>query len=98
MAAKRRTYHGPRPFSSNISTSGVLHKLHPRSAEQHICNKWAVVTTIFGPTALTKQLVKMKGWCVVVVGDQNVRGVNDTDSAMIFVLDCHLNNKNKWIL
>ena len=56
------------------------------------------MTTIFGPTALVKQLVEMKDWCVVVIGDQKVRGVNDTDSAMIFVLGCRLNNKNKWVL
>jgi len=89
VAAKRRTYHGSRPFSSNISTSGVSHKPYPRSAEQLTCNKWAVVTTIFGPTALVKQLVEMKDWCVVVVGDQQVRGDKDTDSAMTLLLGCH---------
>lgn len=54
VAAKRRTYHGPRPFSSNISASAISYKLYPRSPEQLMCTKWAVVTTIFEPTVLVK--------------------------------------------
>lgn len=72
-AAKRRTYHGPRPFSSNGSTSAISYKLYPRSSEELMCKKWAVVTTMFEPTVLVKQLAGMKNWCVVVVGDKKVR-------------------------
>jgi hypothetical protein len=54
MAAKRRTYHGPRPFSSNGSASAISYKLYPRSPEQLMCKKWALVTTIFEPTVLVK--------------------------------------------
>jgi hypothetical protein len=73
MAAKRRAYHGPRPFSSNGSTSVASYKLYPRSPERLMCKERAVVTTIFEPNVLVKQLAGMKDWCVVVVGDKKVR-------------------------
>ena len=74
VAVKRRAYDGPRPFSGKGSTSDVSYKLYPRGAEQLVCRQWAVLTTIFGPTEPVKQLIGMKDWCVVVVGDKNVRG------------------------
>jgi hypothetical protein len=90
VAVKRRAYDGPRPFSGNGSTSDVSQKLYPRGAEQLVCKKWAVLTTIFGPTELVKQLVGMKDWCVVVVGDKKVRGGEINFSATIFVLGCNI--------
>lgn len=35
-----------------------------------ICDKWAVVTTIFHPTLLINQLSNLSNWCLVVVGDK----------------------------
>lgn len=49
------------------------HELYLRDVEQLICKKWAVLTTIFGPTELVEQLAGMKDWCVVVIGDKKVR-------------------------
>ena len=41
-------------------------------------------------TELVKQLVAMKDWCVVVVGDKKVRGGENNFSATIFVLGCNI--------
>jgi hypothetical protein len=90
VAVKRRAYDGPRPFSGNGSTSDVSYKLIPRGAEELVCKKWAVLTTIFGPTELVKQLVGMEDWCVVVVGDKKVRGGKNIFSATTFVLGCNI--------
>ena len=49
VAVKRRAYDGPRPFGGNGSTSDVSYKLYPRGAEQLVCKKWAVLTTICEP-------------------------------------------------
>lgn len=35
-----------------------------------ICEKWAVVTTIFHPTLLINQISNLSTWCLVVVGDR----------------------------
>ncbi|EWM20265.1 Protein of unknown function DUF288 [Nannochloropsis gaditana] len=86
VAIKRRSYHGHRPFSSNTSTSGFSDNLYPRRAEQLLCNKWAVVTTIFGPTTLVRQLVGMKDWCVVVVGDKKSPSTYDIQSDTLIYL------------
>ena len=32
-------------------------------------DKWAVITTIFGPTKLIQQLETLDDWCTVVVAD-----------------------------
>lgn len=34
------------------------------------CPRWAVVTTIFSPSHLIKQLASLDKWCLVVVGDK----------------------------
>lgn len=39
------------------------------AAPGRTCERWAVITTIFAPTRLVRQLVALGDWCVVVVGD-----------------------------
>lgn len=34
-----------------------------------MCERWAVLTSIFEPTDTVRQLAAAEGWCVVVVGD-----------------------------
>ncbi|CAM9486179.1 unnamed protein product [Ectocarpus sp. 8 AP-2014] len=43
----------------------------PPPADEEMCEKWAVLTSIFEPTETVKQLAELSGWCVVVVGDKN---------------------------
>lgn len=42
----------------------------PASLSHKLCEKWAVITTIFEPSKLVKQLGKLEDWCTVVVGDK----------------------------
>ncbi|KAJ1634915.1 hypothetical protein T492DRAFT_582536, partial [Pavlovales sp. CCMP2436] len=44
-----------------------------RPVEGGGCDKWAVITTIFAPTKLVRQLVALEDWCVVVVGDRKAQ-------------------------
>ena len=39
--------------------------------ESSMCERWAVLTSIFDPTETVRQLGEMEEWCVVVVGDKN---------------------------
>lgn len=43
----------------------------PRPDESKMCERWAVVTSIFEPTDTVRQLAAASDWCVVVVGDKN---------------------------
>lgn len=43
----------------------------PPPADEEMCEKWAVLTSIFEPTETVKQLAELSGWCVVVIGDKN---------------------------
>ena len=45
--------------------------LFARPAEDSMCDRWAVLTSIFDPTETVRQLGEMEDWCVVVVGDKN---------------------------
>lgn len=40
-----------------------------KSAWLQNCSKWAVVTTINGPTEAVQNAAALQGWCLVVVGD-----------------------------
>ena len=42
-----------------------------RPDEESMCERWAVLTSIFDPTETVRQLGEMTGSCVVVVGDKN---------------------------
>ncbi|CAN0583099.1 unnamed protein product, partial [Laminaria digitata] len=44
---------------------------YPRPEESEMCERWAVVTSIFDPTETVRQLAAASDWCVVVVGDKN---------------------------
>ncbi|CAM9455259.1 unnamed protein product [Scytosiphon promiscuus] len=61
---KSRTYEGhrlsPEQPMSTFSTP----------PESEMCDRWAVLTSIFDPTDTVRQLADADGWCVVVVGDK----------------------------
>lgn len=63
---KIRTYEGP---TIDFDTSPSFPFRRPPDDE--MCERWAVLTSIFEPTATVLQLAKLSGWCVVVVGDKN---------------------------
>ena len=42
----------------------------PRLDGARICERWAVLTSIFEPTEAVHQLAELGDWCVVVVGDK----------------------------
>ncbi|CAN0462094.1 unnamed protein product, partial [Laminaria digitata] len=44
---------------------------YPPPEESMMCERWAVVTSIFDPTETVRQLAAASNWCVVVVGDKN---------------------------
>ncbi|XP_013407832.1 probable glycosyltransferase STELLO2 [Lingula anatina] len=48
------------------STCTDYHKKPPATP----CKKWVVITTIFEPSELVKQLSEITSWCVVVVADK----------------------------
>eukprot|EP00518_Triparma_eleuthera_P001291 CAMPEP_0182458630 /NCGR_PEP_ID=MMETSP1319-20130603/3930_1 /TAXON_ID=172717 /ORGANISM="Bolidomonas pacifica, Strain RCC208" /LENGTH=483 /DNA_ID=CAMNT_0024657355 /DNA_START=182 /DNA_END=1633 /DNA_ORIENTATION=- len=80
VATKRREYNGPRPFL-NGALPGVFEPYPLGGAGQEfMCKKWAVMTTIFGPTELVRQLVAMKDWCIVIVGDKKSPPTYDIES------------------
>lgn len=62
---KIRTYDGPR-LDHNLPQSTF-----PPPGESDMCERWAVLTSIFEPTDTVKQLADAEDWCVVVVGDKN---------------------------
>jgi len=64
-AERKRTFEGARLFNQ-----AALPKPTPFSRVREPCERWAVITTIFPPTVLVRQLVAMKNWCTVVVGDK----------------------------
>ena len=43
----------------------------PKSADNPICKRWAVVTTIFEPSEAVRRQVRLEGWCLVVVADES---------------------------
>lgn len=63
---KIRTYEGP-TIDFDTSPSSPFR----RPPDDEMCERWAVLTSIFEPTATVLQLAKLSGWCVVVVGDKN---------------------------
>ena len=64
-AAPTRTYKGPWIDAAAAPTP------FPRPADEEMCERWAVLTSIFEPTETVKQLAELSGWCVVFVGDEN---------------------------
>mmetsp|Transcript_114697 Transcript_114697/g.208672 ORF Transcript_114697/g.208672 Transcript_114697/m.208672 type:complete len:515 (+) Transcript_114697:72-1616(+) len=64
---KVRSYTGPVPDLDLDARAGT-----PRYLQEVPCQsaKWAVSTSIFGPSEAIKQLSKKEGWCTVVVGDK----------------------------
>jgi len=71
---KVRTYTGPRLFSIEGRGSHRNKSLdEPKGLappDGIVCDKWAVVTTIFEPTDTVREIVSLKDWCMVVVGDK----------------------------
>eukprot|EP01047_Picozoa_sp_COSAG01_P009031 COSAG01_NODE_365_length_18082_cov_9.136518_13_plen_608_part_00 len=65
VAVRRRSFKGRRGRFVERP-----HTVYPKVANHVNCTQWAVITTIFGPTELVKQLLQLPDWCVVVVGDK----------------------------
>lgn len=63
---KIRTYEGER-----IAPDRRPKELYETPAEADMCERWAVLTSIFEPTDAVRELAAAEGWCVVVVGDKN---------------------------
>lgn len=60
-----RTYQGGRLDSSK------RRETFPPPEASEMCERWAVITSIFEPTDAVRELAATEGWCVVVVGDKN---------------------------
>ena len=60
-----RTYQGQRLDSSQRPET------FPPPDDSEMCERWAVITSIFEPTDAVRELAATEGWCVVVVGDEN---------------------------
>ena len=58
-------------------------ELFPQPDESEMCERWAVVTSIFEPTETIRQLAEAGDWCVVVVGDKN--GVTPSLTSLCFI-------------
>lgn len=57
---------------SSVKSPTILNKTSIPSPS-FTCTNWAVITTIFLPTALCKQLANLHNWCLVVVGDEKTK-------------------------
>lgn len=51
----------------------------PRRQAPPSCSNWAVITSIFPPTDLIRQLASLRDWCTVVVGDRKSPAVYDAN-------------------
>lgn len=60
---KVRTYSGPL-IGVDLEESAKF------PAQTEICQRWAVLTSVFEPTETVRQLEALEDWCVVVVGDK----------------------------
>jgi hypothetical protein len=69
-AKHSRQYTGQLLFQDDIEASASQHL---KVEGQRECQYWAVITSIFEPTLLVEQLMRLsdEGWCTVVVGDKN---------------------------
>lgn len=64
---KIRTYEGQR-----LDASSMQQEVLAAPEEEQMCERWAVLTSIFEPTEAVRQLASpTNDWCVVVVGDKN---------------------------
>lgn len=70
--AKIRTFALPLRLQDSteglISSSAVQAASFPNHGEVK-CDRWSVVTTIFGVTEAVKVVARLEGWCLVIVGD-----------------------------
>lgn len=57
-----RSYHGTKIQNTPINRK----KSNPKPS----CEQWAVITTIFAPTKISKQISALKNWCLVIVADE----------------------------
>lgn len=73
-----RAYKGPR-----IDFDTAVASPFPRPADKDICERWAVLASIFEPTKTVNQLAELSGWCVVVVGDRNGKYIFGVKSCLL---------------
>lgn len=58
-------------YEGHRNHAGKPDSFFPRPPDSEMCERWAVLTSIFDPTETVRQLASAEAWCVVVVGDQN---------------------------
>ena len=68
VTAKVREYNGPTYYIDSSKSSRLRTDLYPRMGRS--CKNWVVITTIFPPTLLIRQLASLQDWCTVIVGDK----------------------------
>lgn len=70
---KQRSFAGGRPelLGEAHEKRVAAHRIRAREGGAPRCNSsnWAVVTTIFQPSAAVRAVGQLPGWCLVVVGD-----------------------------
>ena len=62
-----RTFQGERYFQPGSEIRVTKKKTY---GDSMTCERWAVVTTILGPTEAVKLVPELDGWCTVVVADR----------------------------
>lgn len=68
---KVRSYSKPYFFGSKAHKEASGLRCVQELPEEAICSNsnWAVVTTIFKPSASIERMISLDGWCLVIVGD-----------------------------
>lgn len=57
-------------YEGTRRVSGKPESGFDRPPDSEMCDRWAVLTSIFDPTKTVRQLALAEGWCIVVVGDK----------------------------
>jgi hypothetical protein len=83
-----------RTFSGRLKLQGAVTSPKKKSFGGITCKKWAVVTTIFQPSAAVRNAGALEDWCLVVVGDKKTPpdyaekvGINSTKGVFLSAAD-----------
>jgi hypothetical protein len=80
--AKARSFTGPKLLQHHIQ----LPQKSPAGLDRKSwCTKWAVVTTIFKPSEAILAAAALKGWAVVVVGDEGGAPFNISMESVVYL-------------
>lgn len=79
---KIRTYEGQR-----LDASSMRQEVLAAPEEEQMCERWAVLTSIFEPTEAVRQLASpTNDWCVVVVGDKSGKSFFLSKTALTYTV------------